>query len=237
MGLSITRHFVELLGGTIQLDSALGRGSRFYVEIPGTIGRSERSNKSRRRSPASSDQPGTGTTRLSHPDVEDQPENRQLLARLVRAVGFDVEVSEDGARAVDTFAAWRPDFIWMDVGLPVLSGLEAAKRIRSMEGGRAVKIAAVTASAFNKNAMRCSRRALTIFCENLFTAGEIFDCMARHIGVRYVYAADQEPASPTRARSGKHLEDALLSLDHDHSGRGPCFRARSPGRKRAAVAC
>jgi CheY-like chemotaxis protein len=158
--------------------------------------------------------------------VEDQHENWQLLERLVRTVGFDVEVSQDGARAIDTFAAWRPDFIWMDIGLPVLSGLEAAKRIRLMDGGRAVKIAAVTASAFNTDRDEVLAAGFDDFLRKPFRDREIFDCMARHLGVRYVYAADQEPDTPAQAILRPEdlaalpeilradLEDALLSLDY-----------------------
>ena len=161
--------------------------------------------------------------------VEDQRENRQLLARLVRVVGFDVEVSEDGARAVDTFAAWQPDFIWMDVGLPVLSGLEAAKHIRSMEGGRAVKIAAVTASAFNKDRDEVLAAGFDDFLRKPFHPGEIFDCMARHIGVTYVYAADQEPDTQALLKQRRLTDTSLRSRSE--------FPRRSAGRKRPAVAC
>jgi len=225
LGLSITRHFVQLLGGTIQLDSALGRGSRFCAEIPVQLAEvSEIISPDAglwRRVVAL--EPGQPTQRILV--VEDQHENAQLLERLLHAVGFEVRVAEDGARAVDAFASWRPDFIWMDVRLPGLSGLEAAKRIRAMDGGHAVRIAAVTASAFDTERDQVLAAGFDDLLRKPFRQREIFDCMARHVGVRYVYAPEQEaetlvPATvrpedlallPRRLR--EELEAAILSLD------------------------
>jgi CheY-like chemotaxis protein len=158
--------------------------------------------------------------------VEDQLENRQLLQRLAGTAGFDVEAAEDGARAVDAFAAWRPDFIWMDVGLPVLSGPEAVRRIRTMDGGRSVKIAAVTASAFDTDRDAVLAAGFDDLVRKPFHAHQIFDCMARHLGVTYVYATDQEPETLPQATLRPQdlaalpdilradLEEALLSLDY-----------------------
>ena len=226
LGLSITRRFVQLLRGTIQLDSALGRGSRFRVDIPVELAQESEitfdAGEGRR---AIGLDPGQPAYRILI--VEDQQENWQLLKRLVQAVGFEVEVAEDGAKAVDVFAAWTPHFIWMDVRLPVLSGMEAAKRIRGMAGGRAVKIAAMTASAFDTERDDVLAAGFDDFLRKPFRQREIFDCMARHLGVRYVYAAEQETDIPARAtlcvedlaalpgNVREDLEQAVLSLDRD----------------------
>ena len=53
--------------------------------------------------------------------VEDQRENWQLLQGLLQSAGFQVRVAEDGEQAVEAFRSWRPQFIWMDLRLPVLS--------------------------------------------------------------------------------------------------------------------
>jgi signal transduction histidine kinase/CheY-like chemotaxis protein len=227
LGLSITRQFVQSLGGTIQLDSAIGRGSRFYVEIPVQLAEGSEviiPDAGRRRRTVALE-PGQPAHRILI--VEDQPENWQLLARLVQAVGFEVELAADGARAVDAFAAWRPDFIWMDVGVPVLSGMEATKRIRAMDGGRAVKIAAVTASAFDIERDEVLAAGFDDFLRKPFRQREIFDCMARHLGVRYIYATEQEEKTPVPATLlsddlaalpwtlREDLKNAVLSLDHE----------------------
>ena len=75
--------------------------------------------------------------------VEDKEENWILLERILQGAGFQVKVAENGQDAVDQFASWRPHFIWMDVRIPGINGVEAATRIRNHEGGSKVKIAAV----------------------------------------------------------------------------------------------
>ena len=86
--------------------------------------------------------------------VEDQRENWMLLQHLLETTGFKVRVAEDGLQAVEEFKAWCPHFIWIDVRLPGIDGLEATKRIRRLPGGSKVKIVAVTASAFAFSARR-----------------------------------------------------------------------------------
>ncbi len=71
-----------------------------------------------------------------------------MLQRLLVDAGFQVRVAEDGAQGVEMFRTWQPQFIWMDLRLPIMGGLEAAREIRALEGGRQVKIVALTASAF-----------------------------------------------------------------------------------------
>ena len=79
---------------------------------------------------------------------EDEPTSPAVLMRFLQSAGFQVRVADNGAKGVELFESWRPDFIWMDLRMPVMSGVEAARRIRATEGGQGVKIAAVSASAF-----------------------------------------------------------------------------------------
>jgi CheY-like chemotaxis protein len=193
LGLSITQHFVHLLGGTIHVESTPGCGSRFHVEVP-----AERADVSEVMVDPAKAQRVVGLER-GQPDyrimvVEDGSENWFLLQRLLQTAGFQVRVAADGAQAITNFQTWRPHFIWMDLRLPVMGGLEAAKHIREMEGGIEVKIVAVTASAFAEQREQVLAAGLDDFVRKPYRPREIFDCMARHLGVRYVYSADPQVA-------------------------------------------
>src|SRR5204862_6420750 len=111
--------------------------------------------------------------------VEDQKENRVLLQRLLQEAGFQVRVAEDGAQAVEAFSAWRPHFIWMDLRLPVIGGLEAARRIRELDGGREVKIVAATASAFSSQREEVLAEGFDNFFRKPYRREEIIDYMAQ----------------------------------------------------------
>jgi CheY-like chemotaxis protein len=104
------------------------------------------------------------------------------------------------------FSMWRPHFIWMDVHLPVLGGMKAAKRIRDLEGGREVKIAAVTASAFSSEREEVIAAGFDDFLRKPEGFREIFDCMGLHLGIRYVYRAGPK-AAVSEPLSTLHPED------------------------------
>ena len=191
LGLSITRRFVELMGGTVQVESAPGRGSRFHVELPTQI-----------VSGATAKTPClVRVIGIEHgqPDyriliVEDEREHQLLLQRMLEDAGFQVRVAENGAWAIEVFELWRPHFIWMDVRIPVISGLEAARRIRDLEGGREVKIVALTGSAFESEREEVLAAGCDDFLRKPYRPEEMFDCLARHLGVRYLYKAMSDAA-------------------------------------------
>ena len=136
LGLSITRNFVELLGGSIELRSEVGQGSRFRIEIPAIAvlpAAAVDDGALAGREQLTSLEPGQPEFRILI--VEDQQENWVLLERLLTAAGFVVRLAEDGGRAVAAFQSWRPHLICMDLRLPVLNGMEAAQRIRQLDGG------------------------------------------------------------------------------------------------------
>jgi DNA-binding response OmpR family regulator len=102
---------------------------------------------------------------------------------LTRA-GFQVSVANTGALGIEAFQQWRPHFIWMDLGLPQLSGTEATQRIRQLDGGAEIKIAAITAfgDASERDVVRAG---FDDFAFKPFRPTEIFFCMARQLSVRY----------------------------------------------------
>ena len=71
-----------------------------------------------------------------------------MLERAFQQAGFDVRVKKDCAPGVETFRTWQPQLIWMNLRLPVMGGLEVARRVRKLESGKDGKIVAVSASLF-----------------------------------------------------------------------------------------
>jgi two-component system, cell cycle response regulator DivK len=79
--------------------------------------------------------------------AEDNPDNREMLARRLERRGFVVDCAEDGALAVAAANQNRPDVVLMDVSMPVMSGLEATRALRASPDTADLKIIALTAHA------------------------------------------------------------------------------------------
>jgi signal transduction histidine kinase/CheY-like chemotaxis protein len=185
LGLAITKELLESMGATIEVESTLGRVSCFRVKLP--VEHADASAVKRE---------GDGRERIAVLDagqedyrvliVDDEPENWMLLDRLLRTAGFrQVQIANNGSEAVETFQQWHPQFIWMDIQMPVMDGIEASRRIRVLDGGREVKIAAVSASRFKSQINDIMAAGLDDVVLKPYRPMDIFECMARNLGVRF----------------------------------------------------
>jgi signal transduction histidine kinase/DNA-binding response OmpR family regulator len=211
LGLTITRQFVELMGGTIRVESERGKGSRFCVVLPAELTQEPVAMT------ASSDgariaglEPGQPECRILI--IEDEPANRMVLERLLHDAGFQVRTAGDGSLGVELFRSWRPHLIWMDLRMPLMDGITTARHIRALDGGREVRIAAVTASVFASQRSDVLAAGMDDFVCKPYRPGEIFDCIARQLGVRY-RRSEAAPASP-RAPAAAVSPQALAALPH-----------------------
>jgi PAS domain S-box-containing protein len=194
LGLSITRQFVQLMKGRISLESMPGKGSLFRIDLPLTgvgTGDIDRLYNAKQRDVLAL-APGQVEYRILI--VEDQLENQLLLTHLMSTVGFQVKVADNGEQGVALFSSWQPHLIWMDKQMPVMDGLEAAKIIRSLPGGDTVKIVAVTASAFEEQRSEILLAGMDGLVRKPYRAQEIYDCLARQLGVEYFYDEQSKPA-------------------------------------------
>jgi PAS domain S-box-containing protein len=199
LGLTISRQLVELMGGQLTHASELGKGSVFRVDLPVQLVQAQDISEA---APSLGDvlalAPGQPSRRILV--VEDQLDNQILLTRLLQGVGFDVRLAENGVQGVAAFQDWQPDFIWMDRHMPVMDGVQATQKIRALEGGGAVKIAAVTASTFREEDAELAAAGFDGIVHKPYRAEQIFSCMERLLGVQFIRAAEHaEHAGPAAA--------------------------------------
>ncbi len=152
MGMPIVAALVRKMGGTIDVESAPGKGSVFAVEVPLRI---DRDHEERAESPANAGQEAREASieGMRILLVEDNELNREVASELLQMKGAQVECAQDGREAVEAFRR-KPegsyDCVLMDVMMPVMNGYEAARAIRLMDKRDAltVPIVALTANAF-----------------------------------------------------------------------------------------
>jgi CheY-like chemotaxis protein len=109
-----------------------------------------------------------------------------------------VREATNGQEAIEIWEEWEPHLIWMDMRMPVIDGYEATRRIKATTKGQATVIIALTASAFEEDRERVLLEGCDDFVRKPFREDEIFDMLAKHLGVRFVY--DEEPAQPAVAQ-------------------------------------
>ncbi|HEX4441850.1 MAG TPA: ATP-binding protein [Thermoanaerobaculia bacterium] len=138
IGLTLVRSFVQLHGGSVEARSeGPGRGSEFVVRLPVIVPEKTEDGPSVRAGAA------RGVS-LRVVVVDDNEDSADGLAMLLRLEGHEVATAHDGLEAVSVTEAFRPDVVLLDIGLPGISGYEAARRIRALDGGKRIRLIALT---------------------------------------------------------------------------------------------
>lgn len=143
LGLSITKRLVEMMGGTISVDSAEGWGSRFSISIPHV----QLANDDIRTDSIAAFNPEDITFQEATILIaDDVPTNRMLIREFVRSSPLTLIEADTGEDAVRLAGKHKPDVILMDLRMPVVSGLDAMKRISADLDTRSIPVIALTAS-------------------------------------------------------------------------------------------
>jgi CheY-like chemotaxis protein len=121
--------------------------------------------------------------------ADDTEENRRLLVNLLTLVGFNVREAVNGYEALKIFEQWKPNFIWMDIRMPVMDGLEATRHIKATELGKQTKVVALSASVFGEERNEILAAGFNDFVGKPFRENEVFDVMEKHLVLNYVYEA------------------------------------------------
>jgi CheY-like chemotaxis protein len=131
-----------------------------------------------------------------------------LLARLMKSVGLQVQIAENGEQGIQLFKSWQPHFIWMDQRMPVMDGLEATRRIRELPEGCDVKIVAVTASAFREQEQEMRDAGIDDYIRKPFDINEIYQSLEKQLGLTWEYAEmNSEPDAQLVAPSSERLHE------------------------------
>ena len=150
LGLAISRELVNLMGGTISVASVEGRGSTFSVELPLSWVAAETADSE--RPAAAPPRPGADRRRLRVLAAEDNRTNRLLLEAMLSPLGLELTLAMDGREALELVCEGGFDLVLMDIQMPVMNGVDAARAIRALE--RAEGRAPVPILGLSANVMR-----------------------------------------------------------------------------------
>ena len=173
LGLTICRRLVERMGGQIRVDSEPGRGARFWFELelpPGEAVFERRAENGSIELPASID------VLLA----EDNPVSASVASRMLEDLGCSVTLAEDGDVALELLDQGRFDVALLDLHMPVLGGVEIARRVRGRPG-RPVLVA-LTASATTEDREHCLEAGMDDFLSKPVTRGDLARMLAKWSG-------------------------------------------------------
>ena len=183
LGLYICKNLVELMGGTISCTSHVGSGTEFKIVLTYPLATDEQISLNTHQSEKYEDHILYGKTVLL---AEDNTINAEVIIKLLKTKGIHAEVARDGQEAIDMFKNRDPyhyQAIFMDLMMPVKSGLEAAEEIRAMEKPDAavIPIFALTADMANDVENRCICSGMDQVLEKPIDQNKLFSSLAKAI--------------------------------------------------------
>jgi light-regulated signal transduction histidine kinase (bacteriophytochrome)/DNA-binding response OmpR family regulator len=203
LGLCISRQFAHLMGGDIVVQSTLGRGTTFTCKVPLAIANAVDILPTMTARRVIGLEPGQPHYRILI--AEDIVENRQLLLKLLEAVGFEVRVAENGLAAIALWSDWKPHLILMDIEMPVMNGHEATQQIRATIAGKDAIIIALTANAFEEDREAALRAGCNDYIAKPFAESTLFNKLGYYLDLRYIYIEEIQLETSGLSTQSTHL--------------------------------
>ncbi|MEG4346569.1 PAS domain S-box protein [Microcoleus sp. A003_D6] len=201
LGLSISQKLAKLMGSEIRVNSTLGKGSTFWLdlELPAAKLYLDVSPFREKRWIV-----GFVGNKRKVLIVDDNQLNRDLLCRLLRRLGFEIAEAQNGQECLSKAVEFQPDIILMDLRMPVMDGLETARRLRQLPELKDVVLIALSASVFESTQQESILAGCDDFLPKPIEANHFLEQLRVHLGLEWTY----EESSESKKRKTPSLSPA-----------------------------
>jgi signal transduction histidine kinase/CheY-like chemotaxis protein len=193
LGLTIARRHVEMMGGRLDLRSAPGDGARFSFTLP--LPAAATPLPMTKAAPRRVERLEEGCT-VRALVVDDIPENREVLAIMLRIVGCEVVLAENGRQALECVRLARPEIVFMDMRLGDDQGMEVMRRIVQDYGADRIKVVATSASVLSHERETYFHAGCDEFVAKPFREERIYAVLEQLLGVRFAGRDSAESSAP-----------------------------------------
>jgi signal transduction histidine kinase/CheY-like chemotaxis protein len=178
LGLALVRELVQLMGGSVRAQSAVGQGSAFTATVTLPLLSPRRSDVPKRAVPTRI----RARSVLNVLVVDDNASNRLVAVKMLERLGHEVRVAPDGLAAIESYRNHGADVILMDCFMPRLDGFEATQRIRRLSTGATVPVIGMTASTAEDDLRQCRRSGMNGMLPKPFNAADLAQALRVYVG-------------------------------------------------------
>ncbi|NQE32587.1 hybrid sensor histidine kinase/response regulator [Microcoleus asticus] len=207
LGLAISRQLVQMMGGEIKVKSTLGQGSIFCFDLDLPEVSEWATNAAKANAHTIVGFKG-GKRKILIAD--DKWQNRSIVAGMLQPLGFEILEATEGQDCLNKAGDFKPDCILMDLMMPVMSGLEATRRIRKSPGQTKLVVIATSASVFDFDRQQSVEVGCNDFIPKPIRIEELLEKLRTHLELEWIYEENLEEIKKAEGEK-KSLSSELVA--------------------------